>query len=66
MEDGVDADVIVGVDDGREIHRLAVDEDQFHFGVRDAQRLDEVFDGLWFGEGVGQSVLPHLRRQKVV
>lgn len=66
MEDGVDADVIVGLDDGREIHRLVVDEDEFYFGVRDAQRLDEVFDRLGFGEGAGQAALPHFRRQEVV
>ena len=66
LEDGVDADAVAVLQRVSEIDAGAVDQDQIHLGVRNAEALDGVLDG---GRGVEETVdgaAAALGRQEVV
>jgi hypothetical protein len=51
FEARIDADPVARLEPTREVHGLSVDENQLHFRVGDAERLDHMLD-----RGVGSTV----------
>ena len=62
----IDANPVAIPNDVGEIHGSAIDQNQIHFGMRHAQRLDQILDRSPPLELVAEINLAPLQRQKIV
>jgi len=66
FKDGINGNAITGVQAVVKAHGNTIGEDQVHFGVRDALRLDGLLDRRSAAKLVGDFAADGIRRQKII